>query len=45
MIARLLKALLVLAILAFLGLVAYAYLGNLAPVQSQVTQPVTLDAN
>lgn len=42
---RIIKALLVLAIAAFLGLVAFAYLGNLAPVQTEVTQPVTLDAN
>lgn len=42
---RIIKALLVLAIIAFLGLVAFAYLGNLAPSQVEITQPVTLDAD
>lgn len=42
--ARIIKAVLVLTVAAFLGLVAYAYLGSFAPVQGPVTQPVTLDA-
>lgn len=42
---RLIKALLVLAILGFAGLVGYAYLGNLSPDQTEVTKPVVLDAN
>jgi len=42
---RIIKALGGLAVLGFIGLAAYAYLADLAPVQSQVTQPVTLDAN
>ncbi|WP_168733004.1 hypothetical protein [Aliigemmobacter aestuarii] len=45
MIGRLIKALLVLAIIAFLGLVAFAYLGNLTPPQTEVTKPVVLDGN
>lgn len=40
---RIIKGLLVLAVLGFLALVAYAYLGNLAPQQSPVTKPVVLD--
>lgn len=40
---RILKAVLVLAFVAFLALVAYAYLGNLAPEQVPVTKPVVLD--
>lgn len=40
---RIIKGVLLLAILGFLGLVAYAYLGNLAPVQNEVTKPVVLD--
>jgi hypothetical protein len=45
MIGRLIKVLLLVAIAAFLALVGYAYLGNLAPQQGTVTQPVILDAN
>jgi len=45
MIGRLLKLVLVLAILGAIGLVAFAYLGDLAPPQSPQTMPVTLDAN
>lgn len=41
---RILKALVVLVILAFLALTAYAYLADLSPRQDQVTVPVTLDA-
>jgi hypothetical protein len=40
---RIIKALIVLAVLGFIGLVGFAYLGDLEPEQNQVTQPVTLD--
>jgi len=42
---RIIKVIAGLAVLGFAGLSAYAYLADLAPPQSQVTQPVTLDAN
>ncbi len=42
---RFLKALLVCALFAFLGLVAYAYLGDLSPEQIEVSQPVELDVD
>ncbi|WP_257791671.1 hypothetical protein [Pseudogemmobacter blasticus] len=42
---RILKALVVLAILGFAGLTVFAYLGDLAPAQQEVTKPVVLDAN
>jgi hypothetical protein len=42
---RLVKLVLVLVILGGIGLTGYAYLGDLSPVQREVTQPVTLDAN
>lgn len=41
---RLVKLMLLLAVLGFLGLVGYAYFGDLSPQQREVTQPVTLDA-
>lgn len=41
---RIIKGLLVLAILGFIGLTGYAYLGDMRPDQSEVTVPVTLDA-
>ncbi|WP_263626697.1 hypothetical protein [Xinfangfangia pollutisoli] len=41
---RIFKALIVLAILGFVGLTAFAYLGDLTPVQTEVTKPVVLDA-
>ncbi len=49
MIARLLKYLFYLAILGFVALVAYTYAGpffgvDFSPPQSEVRQPVTLDA-
>lgn len=44
MLWRLIKVVLVLVALGFIGLSGYAYLGDLSPVQSDVTQPVTLDA-
>ncbi|MGL4320864.1 MAG: hypothetical protein ACRCS3_08380 [Paracoccaceae bacterium] len=45
MVWRLIKLVLVLAVLGFIGLSGYAYLGDLSPTQSNVTQPVTLDAD
>lgn len=42
---RVLKALIVFLLFAFLGLVAYAYLGDLSPEQSEVSQPVELDVD
>ena len=41
---RLIKFLFFLGLLGFLGLVGFAYLGDLQPPQTDVTQPVTLDA-
>ncbi len=41
----LLKLIAVLVILGAIGLVGYAYLGDLSPVQSDVTAPVQLNAN
>ncbi len=40
---RLLKALVLLVILGFIALTGYAYLGDLSPVVTEVSQPVTLD--
>ncbi len=40
---RIFKALLTLVLFAFLGLVAYAYLGDLAPERVEVKQPVELN--
>lgn len=40
---RIFKFLLLLALIAFVGLVGYAYLGNLEPAQSDVTVPVELN--
>jgi hypothetical protein len=42
---RLIKFLVFLVLFGFLGLIGFAYLGDLRPAQSDVTQPVTLDAN
>ncbi|MCX8509852.1 MAG: hypothetical protein ORN49_13415 [Rhodobacteraceae bacterium] len=42
---RILKALVVFALFAFLGLVAYAYLGDLSPEQNEVSQPVELNVD
>ncbi|SDE26888.1 hypothetical protein SAMN05421538_105109 [Paracoccus isoporae] len=39
---RLLKILLVLIVLAVLGLTGYAYLGDMAPRQQEIRQPVDL---
>ncbi|WP_284163055.1 hypothetical protein [Frigidibacter sp. SD6-1] len=40
---RIFKALVTLAIVGFLGLVAFAYLGDLSPEQGDVVQPVELN--
>lgn len=37
------KAVFILVILGFLGLVGFAYLGDLSPKQVPVTKPVVLD--
>jgi len=42
---RLLKILFVLAVLVGAAVVGYAYIGDLSPDQSDVSQPVTLDGN
>ena len=42
---RLVKLLFYLMVLGFLGLVGYAYLGDLSPVRTEVTQPVDLDVD
>jgi hypothetical protein len=40
---RIFKALVTFVLFAFLGLVAYAYLGDLSPERNEVSQPVELD--
>lgn len=40
---RILKVIFVLVVLGMLALAGYAYLGDMAPRQAPVTQPVTLD--
>lgn len=42
---RIIKAVIVLAIIGFIGLTGFAYLGDLSPATTEVKQPVTLDAN
>ena len=42
---RLLKAILVLALLGFATLTGYAYLGDYAPEMREITRPVTLDVD
>lgn len=42
---RLIKAVFVLAILGFAGLVGYAYLADLAPAPGEVKIPVTLNVD
>lgn len=45
MIFRLFKLLVFLAVVGFVALVGYAYLGDLSPTQTDISEPVTLDAN
>jgi hypothetical protein len=40
---RLIKGVIYLALMAFIGLVAYAYLGNIEPETKDVRQPVQLE--
>lgn len=40
---RIFKALFTLVLFAFLGLVAFAYLGDLSPVRHEISQPVELN--
>jgi hypothetical protein len=42
---RLIKAVLVLVVLGFAGLVGYAYLADLSPDSAEVKVPVTLNAD
>ena len=42
---RIIKALVVLEILGFLGLTGYAYLADLTPDQAEVKKPVVLNAD
>lgn len=42
---RLLRILFVLAVLIGAAVIGFAYLGDLSPDQSEVSQPVTLDGN
>ncbi len=42
---RLLKAVFFLALLGFLGLAGYAYLGDMTPDRSEVVEPVELNVD
>ncbi len=42
---RLIKAIFILALLAFLGLTGYAYLGDMAPQRSEISVPVELNVD
>ena len=42
---RIIKAVVLLVIFGFIGLVGYAYLGDLTPTQGAVTKPVVLNAD
>jgi hypothetical protein len=42
---RIIKALVVLVVVAFIGLTGYAYLGDLTPIQGEVKKPVVLNAD
>ncbi|MEQ3626708.1 MAG: hypothetical protein ABNH26_12855 [Celeribacter sp.] len=42
---KLIKLLLILIILGALALIGYAYVGDLTPTQTEVTEPVTLDVD
>jgi hypothetical protein len=43
MLWRLVKLVLLLLVVGFIGLTGYAYFGDLSPDQREVTQPVKLD--
>lgn len=45
MLGRIIKVVFAVAVLAFIGLAGYAYLGNLDPAQSEVKKPVVLNAD
>ncbi|MDR7126590.1 hypothetical protein [Pseudotabrizicola sp. 4114] len=45
MVGRILKAMIVLGIVGFAALTGYAYLADLSPGQTEVTVPVTLNAD
>ena len=45
MVGRILKAVFMLVGLGFAGLTGYAYLADLSPTQTEVTLPVTLNAD
>lgn len=42
---RIIKLLILLVILGFIGLTGYAYLADLTPPQGEVTKPVVLNAD
>ncbi|MES2667557.1 MAG: hypothetical protein V4712_15800 [Pseudomonadota bacterium] len=42
---RIIKALLLLAVIGMIGLTGFAYLTDLAPAQSDITKPVSLNAD
>jgi len=42
---RILKAVLVLGVIGFIGLAVFAYFGDLSPAQVPVTHPVTLNVD
>ncbi len=43
--ARIIKALLLLVIFGFIGLIGYAYLADFSPDQAEVSKPVVLNAD
>ena len=45
MVGRLLKVVIILGIVGFAVLTGYAYLADLSPDQTEITVPVTLDAD
>lgn len=42
---RILKALIVLAVIGFVGLTGYAYLGDMTPQRTDVSEPVELNVD
>ncbi len=42
---RIIKTLLALVVLGFIGLAGFAYFGDMTPPQAPVTQPVTLNVD